>query len=179
MADKVYCYGNADNGNGVISKLESHGGVNSGKMSGRVNNVLYFIDKNGNIACTPCDTTLADIVIEFYTEVKPLSTHVEYPTSLIVEFKKNVTESVIVRSCDSTEMHTMSMLIAMKDRYNGKWSPDWKSSDKKYCITCVNGEVKREYLVTRSAPLAFKDVESRDAFYTNFKDKIEICKFFL
>ena len=63
------------------------------------------------------------------------------------------------------------------------WEPDWKGDSwrqLKYCIT-VNGdgEIERRTTQFDRRIFAFPTEEMMNAFYENFKDKLEICKEFL
>lgn len=63
------------------------------------------------------------------------------------------------------------------------WEPDWKGDSwrqLKYCIT-VNGDGELERRTTQfdRRIFAFPTEEMMNAFYENFKDKLEICKEFL
>lgn len=60
------------------------------------------------------------------------------------------------------------------------WEPDWKGDSwrqLKYCIT-VNGDGEIERRITQfdKRIFAFPTEEMMNAFYENFKDKLEICK---
>lgn len=63
------------------------------------------------------------------------------------------------------------------------WKPDWKGDSwrqLKYCIT-VNGdrEIERRTTQFDRRIFAFPTEEMMNAFYENFKDKLEICKEFI
>lgn len=63
------------------------------------------------------------------------------------------------------------------------WEPDWKGESwrqLKYCIT-VNGDGEIEKRITQfdRKIFAFPTEEMMNAFYENFKDKLEICKEFI
>lgn len=63
------------------------------------------------------------------------------------------------------------------------WEPDWKGDSwrqLKYCIT-VNGDGEIEKKITQfdRRIFAFPTEEIMNAFYENFKDKLEICKEFI
>lgn len=63
------------------------------------------------------------------------------------------------------------------------WEPDWKGDSwrqLKYCIT-VNGDGELERRITQfdRRVFAFPTEEMMNAFYENFKDKLEICKEFI
>ena len=63
------------------------------------------------------------------------------------------------------------------------WEPDWKGNSwrkLKYCIT-VNGDGELERRITQfdRRIFAFPTEEMMNAFYENFKDKLEICKEFI
>ncbi len=63
------------------------------------------------------------------------------------------------------------------------WGPDWKGDSwrqLKYCIT-VNGdgEIERRTTQFDRRIFAFPTEEMMNAFYENFKDKLEICKEFI
>ena len=65
----------------------------------------------------------------------------------------------------------------------GDWKPDWKGDSwrqLKYCIT-VNGDGELERRTTQfdRRIFAFPTEEMMNAFYENFKDKLEICKEFI
>ena len=65
----------------------------------------------------------------------------------------------------------------------GDWKPDWKGESwrqLKYCIT-VNGdgEIERRTTQFDRRIFAFPTEEMMNAFYENFKDKLEICKEFI
>ena len=57
------------------------------------------------------------------------------------------------------------------------WKPDWKNpSTIKFCIVNTEGNITKLIQKTANKILAFPTVESRDAFYENFKELIEQCK---
>ena len=63
------------------------------------------------------------------------------------------------------------------------WKPNWKGDSwrqLKYCIT-VNGDGELERRTTQfdRRIFAFPTEEMMNAFYENFKDKLEICKEFI
>lgn len=65
----------------------------------------------------------------------------------------------------------------------GDWKPDWKGESwrqLKYCITVnSDGEIERRTTQFDRRIFAFPTEEMMNAFYENFKDKLEICKEFI
>ena len=68
--------------------------------------------------------------------------------------------------------------IAGEEMGLGKpWEPDWKDGNqKKYCIYNDSGDIQKNAWHFINSILAFPTKEMRDAFYENFKSKIESCK---
>lgn len=56
------------------------------------------------------------------------------------------------------------------------WKPDWKSSDEKWSIYNVYGDVRFGTFVSNSTILAFPTEDVRNQFYETFKDLIEEAK---
>lgn len=61
------------------------------------------------------------------------------------------------------------------------WEPDWETyrgnyETQKYCIFVSKNKIELGYVFNENKILAFPTEEMRDAFYNNFKNRIEACK---
>ena len=116
------------------------------------------------------------------------------------DYPKTYEECCEVLGIDSTINHTIGThfryrdtikhfikLLICRDAYwklygeemgLGKpWEPDWSdASCSKYIIDCFGGEICKGITAKQNTIFAFPTEEMRDAFYENFKEKIEICK---
>jgi hypothetical protein len=65
-------------------------------------------------------------------------------------------------------------------KLNSRWTPDYEDlNTTKFCITTSRDKVIKVESSRQNYVLVFPTEEMRDAFYENFKEKIEICKEFL
>lgn len=71
--------------------------------------------------------------------------------------------------------------IAGKELGLGKpWKPDWDNyDDTKYCIYTTENIISLDLFGVDNKILAFPTEKMRNAFYKNFKELIEACKYFL
>ena len=56
------------------------------------------------------------------------------------------------------------------------WEPDWKNGIKKYCITCIGGEISNQSIYQSASILVFPTEETRNQFLESFRDLIEEAK---
>ena len=56
------------------------------------------------------------------------------------------------------------------------WEPDWKNGIKKYCITCIGGEISNQSVYQSASILVFPTEEARNQFFESFRDLIEEAK---
>lgn len=76
----------------------------------------------------------------------------------------------------------LGKLIQLRDKYwelDDNWKPDWKCSDKKFCIGVYYGKIFKETWITKKHLLCFSSEKLLDIFYKNFMDLIEVAKMFL
>lgn len=77
----------------------------------------------------------------------------------------------------TTQLQALSKLLYARDIYNGDWKPNWGNNyTYKHIIGFNKDKVQKSHRNITQAVLAFKDEETRDAFYENFKDLIEEAK---
>lgn len=70
-------------------------------------------------------------------------------------------------------------LIRLRDEYNEGWKPDWEIEYVKYYIRVYKNKWHLDYHSSALCLLAFKTEETRDRFFEDHKDLIEIAKPFL
>lgn len=73
-------------------------------------------------------------------------------------------------------MLSLCKLLVMRDRYNAGWVPDYRLNNPKYCIEVYHGHIYLDTYEETQKVLSFKDAKTRDLFYENFKEDIEIAK---
>lgn len=76
---------------------------------------------------------------------------------------------------DARKLLALIKLIRLRDCYRQGRTPDWKSSEKKYCIARVRGFVFPCVNQTLNHVLSFQDEATRDLFLKNFKPLIELA----
>ena len=67
----------------------------------------------------------------------------------------------------------------MRDKYNEGWKPFWKDQKIKYFIRTYNDRLDLDDSYSANRILTFKDSETRDRFFEDHRDLIEIAKPFL
>lgn len=138
------------------------------------NNII--INKNGNTY---------DDFARWYCDETKIS---KYPTSY--EECCKITEDVADASltCFACKLlNDFQKLLLCRDAYwkiageelglDGHWEPDWKNGEQnKHCIYYGLGTIQKGVWCNYNSILAFPTEEMRDAFYNNFKNRIESCK---
>lgn len=70
----------------------------------------------------------------------------------------------------------LSKLLKLRKDWVGEWQPDWKASNDKYIIWCVNDNISKTILCHLSRPLSFPTKKMRDEFFNTFRGILEIAK---
>lgn len=71
----------------------------------------------------------------------------------------------------------LSQLCQWRDKYNEGWKPNYGGGNEcRYIIEFYNNKIYLDYTYYTHNILSFKSRETRDKFYENFKDLIEIAK---
>lgn len=70
-------------------------------------------------------------------------------------------------------------LIRLMNKYNEGWKPDWNNKDIKYTIEKFNTDLIVSTTYNSTSLISFKSEETRDRFFEDHKDLIEIAKPFL
>lgn len=73
----------------------------------------------------------------------------------------------------------LPQLIRLRDEYNEGWKPDWEIEYVKYYIKVYKNKWRLDYHSSAHCLLAFKTEETRDRFFEDHRDLIEIAKPFL
>lgn len=73
----------------------------------------------------------------------------------------------------------LPQLIRLRDEYNEGWKPDWEIEYVKYYIKVYKNKWHLDYHSSAHCLLAFKTEETRDRFFEDHRDLIEIAKPFL
>lgn len=73
----------------------------------------------------------------------------------------------------------LPQLIRLRDEYNEGWKPDWEIEYVKYYIRVYKNKWHLDYHSSAHCLLAFKTEETRDRFFEDHRDLIEIAKPFL
>lgn len=73
----------------------------------------------------------------------------------------------------------LPQLIRLRDEYNEGWKPDWEIEYVKYYIRVYKNKWHLDYHSSVLCLLAFKTEETRDRFFEDHRDLIEIAKPFL
>lgn len=115
--------------------------------------------------------------------LKKTETNSKYPTSFLDCFEilnLNDLEKPTAYGFMSIEFEALQQLIICRNAYwkiDDDWKPNFLDDELiKYCIVTWNDEVICDCCWQSNTILAFRTEEIRDAFYDNFKDKIEECK---
>lgn len=67
-------------------------------------------------------------------------------------------------------------LIRLMNKYNEGWKPDWNNKDIKYTIEKFNTDLIVSTTYNSTSLISFKSEETRDRFFEDHKDLIEIAK---
>jgi len=104
--------------------------------------------------------------LDSHSNICTIDSHfVAEPSNENVFFNKNQAKSCLA-------MAKLSQLMAV---YNGDWVADWNNPNQtKWCIRYANYKLERTDFTTIKQFLAFKDRETAEEFFTNFKEDIEI-----
>lgn len=77
---------------------------------------------------------------------------------------------------DAEAFAAFSKLLKLRKDWVGEWQPDWKASNDKYVIGCINDNISKTILCHLSQPLSFPTKEMRDKFFDCFQDYLEQAK---
>ena len=80
---------------------------------------------------------------------------------------------------EARAFNALGKLIQLRDAWIGKWRPNWKDNEFKYCIGIYCNNIDTTYHANLSYVLAFPTKEMRDEFLSTFRDLIEQAKMFL
>ena len=70
----------------------------------------------------------------------------------------------------------LPQLIRLRDKYNEGWKPDWNNKNIKYTIEKFNTDLIVSTTYNSTNLITFKTEETRDRFFEDYKDLIEIAK---
>lgn len=70
-------------------------------------------------------------------------------------------------------------LIRLMNKYNEGWKPDWNNKNIKYTIEKFNTDLIASTTYNSTKLITFKSEETRDRFFEDHRDLIEIAKPFL
>lgn len=73
----------------------------------------------------------------------------------------------------------LPQLIRLRDKYNEGWKPDWNNKNIKYTIEKFNTDLIVSTTYNSTNLITFKTEETRDRFFEDHRDLIEIAKPFL
>lgn len=68
----------------------------------------------------------------------------------------------------------LATLIQWRDRYNKEWTPNY--NDKRNVIINIRGNLELSVFKNTNAVFSFKDRETAEKFYNDFKEQLEIVK---
>lgn len=92
----------------------------------------------------------------------------------------NRTKSTLFKGKEIAEAYAvLPQLIRLRDEYNEGWKPDWEIEYVKYYIRVYKNKWHLDYHSSAHCLLAFKTEETRDRFFEDHRDLIEIAKPFL
>lgn len=87
------------------------------------------------------------------------------------------TKSTLFKDKELAEAYAvLPQLIRLRDEYNEGWKPDWEIEYVKYYIRVYKNKWNLDYHSSAHCLLAFKTEETRDRFFEDHKDLIEIAK---
>lgn len=90
------------------------------------------------------------------------------------------TKSTLFKDKELAEAYAvLPQLIRLRDEYNEGWKPDWEIEYVKYYIKVYKNKWNLDYHSSAHCLLAFKTEETRDRFFEDHRDLIEIAKPFL
>ena len=90
------------------------------------------------------------------------------------------TKSTLFQNKETAEAYAvLPQLIRLRDEYNEGWKPDWEIEYVKYYIRVYKNKWHLDYHSSAHCLLAFKTDETRDRFFEDHRDLIEIAKPFL
>ena len=70
----------------------------------------------------------------------------------------------------------LPQLIRLRDKYNEGWKPDWNNKNIKYTIEKFNTDLIVSTTYNSTKLITFKTEETRDRFFEDHRDLIEIAK---
>ena len=87
------------------------------------------------------------------------------------------TKSTLFKDKEIAEAYAvLPQLIRLRDEYNEGWKPDWEIEYVKYYIKVYKNKWHLDYHSSALCLLAFKTEETRDRFFEDHRDLIEIAK---
>lgn len=87
------------------------------------------------------------------------------------------TKSTLFKDKEIAEAYAvLPQLIRLRDRYNENWFPDWNNKNIKYTIEKFNTDLIVSTTYNSTSLISFKSEETRDRFFEDHKDLIEIAK---
>ena len=95
-----------------------------------------------------------------------------------IKININRTKSTLFQDKEIAEAYSvLPKLIRLRDKYNEGWKPNWKDQTKiKYSIRTYNDRLDLDDSYSTNRILTFKDSETRDRFFEQYRDLIEIAK---
>lgn len=89
----------------------------------------------------------------------------------------NRTKSTLFKDKEIAEAYSvLPKLIRLRDKYNEGWKPDWNNKDIKYTIEKFNTDLIVSTTYNSTKLITFKTEETRDRFFEDHRDLIEIAK---
>ena len=76
-------------------------------------------------------------------------------------------------------LRILQQILICRDAYwkiAGDWKPEFRFGKNKYCIMTKYNQVITALVEETNRILTFPTLEMREAFYENFKERIELCK---
>lgn len=90
------------------------------------------------------------------------------------------TKSTLFKDKEIAEAYSvLPKLIRLMNKYNEGWKPDWNNKDIKYTIEKFNTDLIVSTTYNSASLISFKSEETRDRFFEDHRDLIEIAKPFL
>ena len=89
----------------------------------------------------------------------------------------NRTKSTLFKDKEIAETYAvLPKLIRLRDEYNEGWKPDWNNKDIKYTIEKFKTDLIASTTYNSTRLISFKSEETRDRFFEDHKDLLEIAK---
>ena len=94
-----------------------------------------------------------------------------------LEIDSNKIKSTLFQDKKIAEAYAvLPKLIRLRDKYNEGWKPFWKDQKNKYFIRTYNNKLDLDNSYSANRILTFKNSETRDRFFEQYRDLIEIAK---